>query len=94
MQKTDWVLFVYDNLEEIEAERNMHYVSLNGLQFINSLMRYHCKYRPSIDDVINHSYLTDEDSIKSCVTLADIIKLPDDSFKKKLSSKVLKDNML
>ena len=40
------------------ADKNIHFVSLAGLVFINSLLRFKCFDRPKTEEILNFPYLT------------------------------------
>ena len=72
-KKDYWTLSGKHESDKESAERNIHYVSLAGLEFIDKLLRFKCNDRPHTEDILKLPYLTNLEKMRTSPTLGNII---------------------
>ena len=74
MNKEFWHVSGKPQKDKEEIERNLHHVSLEGLSFIDSLLRYEYKERPSSSQILQSPYMNKfEEVTANSPTLGEII---------------------
>ena len=93
-QKEYWTISAKKESDKEEAAKNLHFMSLDGLAFINSLLRFQCADRPSTHNILKSAYLNDTNHFRGSPTIGDIIAKHGSSFSQKLPIKVYKNDTL
>ena len=93
--KEFWTLEAQPGLSEKDEEINMHQVSVHGLNFIDSLLMFDAKKRPTIDEMLDSPYMKDFDNVvETSPTLGELIVSHFHTFYDTMSDKIFYKNTL
>ena len=61
--KEYWSVSGLEEPDDEDAYRSLHYLTLDGLSFINSLLKFTCQARPKTQEILESGYLNNFEAI-------------------------------